>query len=278
VTIDRIVQVRAAEIGEGYRIVQPDGSATAPVTWVGWDGEADSPARAHVRLDDGDVLDLPGDTVVSAVWHADAHDIPLWRSEVVDGASDPTAALLRDVVAAHPGDQQVPMLAARISRGWSRKPGLDAVQRLAAALYMRLDDAEHAIAVCALLEGERFDGDLDRWTPIRGVLGLGHHLSVLAGDEAAAAVYRTRLRETIESGRRPRWVDDPMLDTRNLDAAIERGDRRAEITWLALNISNLMKVRAAGLCRTLSDEQLRTMIDERIAQLRRAAEHERSGQ
>jgi hypothetical protein len=35
-----------------------------------------------------------------------------------------------------------------------------------------------------------------------------------------------------------------------------------------------MKVRAAGLC----NERLRIMDDERIAQLRRAAEHERSAQ
>jgi hypothetical protein len=68
-----------------------------------------------------------------------------------------------------------------------------------------------------------------------------------------------------------------MLDTSNLDAAIERGDRRSEITWLTINIRKLMGVRAAGLSRTLSDEQLRIMIDERVAQLRRAAEHERSG-
>jgi hypothetical protein len=273
VTTDRMVQVRAAEIGEGYRIVRPDGSATAPVTWVDWDGEDGAPARAHVRLDDGDVLDLPGDTLVSAVWHADAHDIPLWQPEIVDGVGDPVAALLRDVVAAHPDDREVRMLAARVSRGWSRKPGLDAVQALVAALYLRLDDADHAIAVCELLSGERFDGDLDRWTPIRGVLGLGHHLSVLAGDEAGAAGYRARLRETIEPGRRPRWVDDPMLDTRHLDAAVDRGDRRSEIAWLTINISKLMKVRAVGLARTLSDEQLRMMIDERITQLRRAAEH-----
>jgi hypothetical protein len=64
-----------------------------------------------------------------------------------------------------------------------------------------------------------------------------------------------------------------MLDTRHLDAAVDRGDRRAEIAWLTINISKLMKVRAVGLSRTLSDEQLRIMIDERIMQLRRAAEH-----
>ncbi len=59
VTTDRIVRVRAAEIGEGYRIVQPDGSATAPATCVGRDREDGSSAGAYVRLVSGDMLDRP---------------------------------------------------------------------------------------------------------------------------------------------------------------------------------------------------------------------------
>jgi hypothetical protein len=184
----RVMRVTAADIGEGYRIVQPDGTATAPVMsveWTDFDEVTETAARAVLFLDDGDELDLPGDAVLSAIWHEDATDVPLTRPRIVGDDADPVVVLLREIVEAHAGDPEVERLAARVSRGFTTPSGLEGVARLASMLCLRLDDSGHALAVCRLISAEQYSGDHDRWTWVARALGLVHHIALASGTGAA---------------------------------------------------------------------------------------------
>ena len=97
----RVGQVPAFQVGEGDRIVQPDGTATAPVMTVDWvdhhetsSDDVGAPGRAVLWLDDGDSLDLPAESVLSVIWHEDARDVPLTRPEVVGDDTDPVVVLI----------------------------------------------------------------------------------------------------------------------------------------------------------------------------------------
>jgi hypothetical protein len=260
----QVTQVAAADIGEGYRIVHPDGTATEPVMAVDWHAD-----RAVVILDDGDELDLPGDTMLSAIWHEDATDVALTRPRVVGDDADPGVALMRAIADEYAGDLGIERLAARVARGFANPSGLAGVAELAADLYLRLDDPRNALAVCALITGEQFRGDLDRWTWVTRAIGLTHHLALGAGDAALATGARNRL--AAHPPYNQRLLDAPSLSTDKIAQAVARGDRDSERGWRSTEVVGLMVVRGTGRSRTLSDEQLDQMIDERIDELRRAA-------
>jgi hypothetical protein len=272
----QVTQVAAAHVGEGYRIVQPDGTATAPVMAVRWtDGEGefaeygDTPVRAVLALDDGDELDLPGDAMLSVIWHADATDMPETRPRVVGDDADPVVALLRAITALHAGDLEVERLAARVSRGFTTPSGLEGVARLAATLYLRLNDSRHALRVCALISGEQFRGDHDRWTWIGRTLGLTHHVALADGDAALASYCRDRL--AAHPPYAQRRLDEPLQYTEKIARALAQGDRDSEIAWRSSNALTLMVVRGTGRSRALSDELLGQLINQEIAELWRAA-------
>jgi hypothetical protein len=259
----RVTQIAAAHIGEGYRIIHPDGTATAPVMAVDW-----HPGRAVLVLDDGDELDLPSDTMLSAIWHEDATDVPLTRPRVVDEDADPGVALMRAISDEYAGDPDIERLTARVARGFTTPSGLEGVARLAADLYLRLDDFRNALAVCALIIGEQFRDDYDRWTWVGRAIGLAHHLALGAGDTALATGCRNRLAAHPPYSQRK--LDALPLYTDKITRAVARGDRDSEIAWRSTEVTGLMVVRGTGRSRTLSDERLEQMIHEGIEELRRA--------
>jgi hypothetical protein len=260
----RVTQVRAADIDEGCRIVQPDGTATAPVMAVDW-----HPGWAAIVLEDDDQWDFPMDTMLPAIWHEDATDVPLSRPRVVGDDADPRVALMRSIVDEHAGDPGVERLAARVARGVRTPSGPEGVAELAAELYLRLDDPRNALAVCALITGEPYDGDFDVWTWVGKALGLTHHLALSAGDTALAARCRDRL--AAHPPYNQRGLDELPLRSDKIARAAARGDRESEIAWRSGEVIGLMVVRGTGRSRTTSDERLTRMIEERIEELRRAA-------
>jgi len=257
VDIQSVAQVRAGDVGEGYRILQPDGSATAAIMTIEWQDE-----RAVFWLDDGDVWEFPRDRMLSAFWHEDGPDVPL-HVPAIDAGS-PAAGLLEEVVAAHPGDAEIRRLAAQLSRGYANPPGIEGVADLAAELYLRLDDAPHAAAVCRLVTGER---SADGWTWIAQALGIAHHLAAAAGDTVLRAQCRERLRERVVQHQ----LDRPILYGDKIAAAMADGYLDSELAWRSIEIRKLMTIRATGGSQTFTDDVLDVMIAERITELRRRA-------
>jgi hypothetical protein len=198
-TPGQVTQAAAAQIGEGYRIVQPGGTATAPVMTVQWtdaEGELaddrDSPVRAVLALDDGDELELPGDTMLSVIRHADATDVPLTRRESWVTTPIRSSPCCAESPTCTPATWK--LSASQPGCPGSHDPvGLEGVARRAATLYLRLEDSRHALPVCALISGEQFRGDRDPWTWIGQTLALTNHLALAAGDAVLAANCRNGL-------------------------------------------------------------------------------------
>jgi hypothetical protein len=254
---ESVAEVRAGDVGEGYRILQSDGTATAAIMAIEWHDE-----WAVLWLDDGDVWEFPRDRMISAFWHEDGPDVPL-HVPAIDAGS-PVAGLLEEVVAAHPKDAEIRRLAAQVSRGYANPPGIEGVADLAADLYLRLDDASHAAAVCQLVTGER---STDGWTWIAQALGIAHHLATAAGDPVLRAQCRERLRERVVQHQ----LDRPILYGDKIAAAMADGYLDSELARRSVEIRKLMTIRATGGSRTFTDDELDVMIADRIAELRRRA-------
>lgn len=261
-------QVPAREVGEGERIVQPDGTATPPVMtveWTDYDETADTPWRVVLWLDDGDSWDLPADTVLSVVWYEDAPDIPVTRPAVVGDGTDPVIALLRGIAHRYAGTRDIERLAARVARGFTTDSGRAAVAELGGALYLRHDDPLNALAVCSLVTQE--PPNLSQWTWTRQALGLTHHLALLGGDTALAADCRQRL----QAGTGQRWLDYPPLNRERIARVVASGNQDAEVELRSTDLLTLMAVRGAGGRLTQPDQRFAELFNDEIARIRRTA-------
>lgn len=68
-----VVLTTLKHLGEGYRIITPEGVYPAIVETVDWEDEEGE--RAIADLSDDSELSGPGDMAIAAVWHEDADKV-----------------------------------------------------------------------------------------------------------------------------------------------------------------------------------------------------------
>lgn len=71
---DKIEEVFAEDLGEGYRIVRESGELSPVIEWVDWiaDPDTDETVEVCVNFDDGSEETFAAGTRLRQIWHEDA--------------------------------------------------------------------------------------------------------------------------------------------------------------------------------------------------------------
>lgn len=226
------------------------------------------PALVHLVLEDGMALRLAYGSPVRVQAPPPA-GAPADAVRVEPADEENFAAVVAAAAAAHPQDPKVQEFAARLGRGLNVKSGsnLQDVRDLAHTLYVDLDDAENALAVCNIITGLPFDGNFGRWNWIQSALSLAAHISAEAGDDEASTAYAQAVRAADAAETDPlkaklaaemlqRQLNEPNLYDREIHRSAEAGDESTERDWRTLRLDALLYLRAHGGSQTLAEAEL----------------------
>lgn len=226
------------------------------------------PALVVLGLEDGMTLRLAHGSSVRVQAPAPSGS-PADAVRVAPADEENYAAVIAAAAAAHPDDERVQEVTARLSRGLNVKSGsnLQDVRDLAHTLYVHLNDAENALQVCNIITGLPFDGNFGRWNWIQGALSLAAHITHEAGDEETSAAYAQAVRAGDAAESDPlkaklaaellqRQLNQPNLYDREIHRAGEADDEHGERDWRVLRLDALFYLRAHGGSQTLSEHEL----------------------